>query len=167
MRTISLLLPLSAESIRNLKTGDKLLLSGTIFTARDQAHIRLIELIEQGAPLPFDLAETALFYCGPSPTPPGKISGAIGPTTSARMDKYTPQLLEQGLKVMIGKGGRSPAVETAIRQHGALYVVCVGGASALLTRCVVSRETFLWAELDSEAIYKLVVQDLPCYVSIV
>jgi fumarate hydratase subunit beta len=167
MGTLKLNLPLSPDDIKQLHPGDKILLSGEVLTARDQAHKKLCELIPSGETLPFDLSKSTIFYCGPSPVPPGKITGAIGPTTSARMDKYTPLLLEHGLKVMIGKGERSPEVELAIRSHGALYLVCVGGASALLSKSVVSRETFLWQELDSEAIYNLVLQDLPCYVAIV
>ncbi len=166
MQTLKLQLPIPPDIQSTLKPGDKILLSGTLYTARDIAHARLCELIRQGQPLPLPLADSALFYCGPSPTPPGKISGAIGPTTSARMDRFTPLLLEHGLRVMIGKGPRSAEVANAIRSHGALYLVCVGGTSALLTACVVSRATFLWPELDSEAVYRLVVQDLPCYVAL-
>ena len=167
MRTFHLTLPISEAEKRELRRGDKILLSGTLFTARDQVHAKLVELIRTGEPNPLPFSESALFYCGPSPTPPGKVSGAIGPTTSMRMDKYTRILLENGLKVMIGKGQRSPEIEKAIKEFGALYLVCVGGISAILTRCVVSRETFLWPELDSEAIYRLVVKELHCYVSIV
>ena len=166
MNALSLRLPIPEAERARLRRGDKVLLSGFIFAARDQAHLRLLELLRQGLPLPLPLADSALFYCGPSPTPPGKLSGAIGPTTSARMDPYTLPLLEQGLKVMIGKGERSPEITEAIRRFGALYLVCVGGISAVLTRCVVSRETWLWPELDSEAVYRLVVHDLPCYVAI-
>lgn len=166
MTTHSLLLPIPETERSMLRRGDKVLLSGVLFTARDQAHLRLLEVLRKGEPLTLPLAGSALFYCGPSPTPPGKPSGAIGPTTSARMDPYTLPLLERGLKVMIGKGERSPEISEAIRRYGALYLVCVGGISALLTRCVVSRETWLWPELDSEAVYRLVVHNLPCYVDI-
>lgn len=167
MRVHKLELPLSASSITELKQGDKVLLSGELYTARDQAHARMIDLLARGETLPFDLAKSALFYCGPAPVPPGRISGSIGPTTSCRMDRYTIPLLELGLKVMIGKGERSPEIEMAIRKHGALYLICVGGISALLARSVVSRETILWPELGAEAIHRLVVQEFPCYVAIV
>lgn len=167
MKVHKLNLPLDEKTIRSLKRGDKILLSGEIYTARDLAHTRFLEMIKNKEDITIPFAETALFYCGPSPTPPGRISGAIGPTTSARMDEFTLPLLKQGLKVMIGKGERSPETEAGIRKHKALYLVCVGGASALLTQCVVSRETFLWPSLGAEAVYRLVVQDLPCYVAVV
>lgn len=160
-------LPIDPARLHELKPGGKVLLSGEIYTARDQAHARMIDLLARGEALPFDLGNSALFYCGPAPVPPGRISGAIGPTTSSRMDRYTLTLLERGLKIMIGKGERSAKIATAIRDHGALYLICVGGISALLARCVVSRETFLWPELGAEAVHRLVVRDLPCYVAIV
>jgi fumarate hydratase subunit beta len=163
--SLSLSLPLSQEQIVSLKIGDKVLLSGSLYTMRDVAHTKLTDILQRGEQSPVPLSEGAIFYCGPAPTPPGKITGAIGPTTSARMDKFTPLLLEHGLKVMIGKGERSPEVEAAIREHEALYLVCVGGISALLTRSIVSRETFLWSELGAEAVYRLVAHELPCYVA--
>ncbi|MDP2172328.1 MAG: FumA C-terminus/TtdB family hydratase beta subunit [Candidatus Cloacimonadaceae bacterium] len=160
-------LPFDRHLTDLIKPRDKIYLSGFIYTARDKAHQRLIDIIDKGEPLPFDLSDTAIFYCGPSPTPPGKICGVIGPTTSARMDKYTIPLLEKGLKVMIGKGERSREVQNSIHEHGALYLICVGGAAALLSKCIVSCETFLWAELGTEAVYRMQVLDLPCYVAIV
>lgn len=162
-----LTLPALPAAYSGYKIGDKVLLSGEIYTARDQAHLRLVEMINKAEPLPFDISATAIFYCGPAPVPPGQASGSLGPTTSYRMDPYTIPLLDVGLKVMIGKGERSPEIETAIRQHGALYLVCVGGISALLAQCVVSRETYFWPELGAEAIHRFVVKDLPCYVAIV
>lgn len=167
MKTHRLSLPTPSEAISRLEVGDKVLLSGEVYTARDRAHIRMLEIIGRGESLPFDLEKTAIFYCGPAPTPPGRVSGSIGPTTSSRMDPYTIPLLEKGLKVMIGKGERSSEVESAIRQHHAIYLICVGGISALLAQCVVSRETFLWPELGAEAVYRLVVKNFPCYVAIV
>ncbi|HPB43651.1 MAG TPA: fumarate hydratase C-terminal domain-containing protein, partial [Candidatus Syntrophosphaera sp.] len=116
MKTHRLSLPIPSEAISRLEVGDKILLSGEVYTARDQAHIRMLEIIGRGESLPFDLEKTAIFYCGPAPTPPGRVSGSIGPTTSTRMDPYTIALLEKGLKVMIGKGERSSEVESAIRQ---------------------------------------------------
>lgn len=166
MKIHRLSLPLDPSGLTELKTGDKVLLSGEVHTARDQAHARFMDLLNSGEPFPFDLSKTALFYCGPAPVPPGRTSGSLGPTTSYRMDRYTIPLLERGLKVMIGKGERSPEVTAAIKEHGALYLVSVGGISALLARCVVSRETLLWPELGAEAVYKLVLQNLPCYVAL-
>lgn len=167
MRVRKLSLPFSSEIISSLIQGDKILLDGTLYTARDLAHSRLVELMRAGQTSPIPLDEGALFYCGPSPVPPGKVCGAIGPTTSARMDRFTSFLLENGLKVIIGKGDRSPEVCHVIRKHGAVYLVATGGISALLSRRVVSRETFLWPELGAEAVYRYVVQDFPCYVAIV
>lgn len=166
MKTLKLKLPLTPQIIAQLQVKDKILLSGVLYSARDQAHARLCELLRSGQESPLPLSESAIFYCGPTPTPPGRLFGVIGPTTSARMDKYTPLLLEHGLKVMIGKGERSPEVEAAIRRQGAVYLLCVGGIAALLSRCVVSAELFLWPELGAEAVYRLEVQDLPCYVAI-
>ncbi|MCK9310209.1 MAG: FumA C-terminus/TtdB family hydratase beta subunit [Candidatus Cloacimonetes bacterium] len=160
-------LPLLQSDIEMLSAGDKVYLSGEVFTARDVVHARLETLIQNDQSLPFNLATACIFYCGPSPTPAGKICGAIGPTTSARMDKYTPLLLEHGLRVMIGKGNRSEEVKQAIIDYGAVYFVCIGGASALLSQSVVSRETFMWDDLGAEAIHRLIVRDLPAYVAIV
>jgi fumarate hydratase subunit beta len=166
MKTHKFTLPLSPNSIRLLSPGDKVLLSGTLYTARDKAHRRLVDLIRQGKPLPFKLPETAIFYCGPSPIPPGKVCGAIGPTTSSRMDAYTPILLEHGLRIMIGKGERSPEAQAAIKQHSALYLVATGGVAAYLSTHVTKFELFLWPELGAEAIYKMEVADFPCYVAL-
>ncbi len=162
-----LTLPLDSETLHSLRQGENYLLSGEIFTARDQAHKRMISLLEAGNSLPLDLRTAAIFYCGPSPTPSGKICGSVGPTTSSRMDPYTPQLLEQGLRVMIGKGERSASVQESIRKHGAVYFVCSGGVAALLSRCIVSCETYLWPELGAEAVYRLVVKDFPVYCALI
>ncbi len=161
---LNLNLPLAREDIAKLNTGDKVLLFGELFTARDKAHARLCAMIAESESLPFDLAGICLFYCGPSPAPQGNICGAIGPTTSARMDAFTPLLLEHGLRCMIGKGDRSSVVCDAIRSHKAVYFAATGGISALLSQSVVSCETFIWGELGTEAIYRLVVKDFPCYV---
>ena len=144
---------------------DKVLLTGVIFTARDMAHKRLCAMIEHGEPLPIELSESVIYYCGPSPTPPGKICGAIGPTTSQRMDKYTPLLIQNGLRVMIGKGERNDMVLDSIHQNRAVYLVTIGGAAALLSRHVLACELFYWEDLGAEAIYRLEVKDLPCYVA--
>lgn len=165
--TYRLKLPLQAEDIAKLKVGDKVLLSGVMYTARDQAHQRMLECLERGEDLPFVPRETCLFYCGPSPTPPGKVCGAIGPTTSARMDPATLVLLDHGFVVMIGKGERGKAVTKKIKERGAVYFVCGGGISALLSRQVVSCETYAWPDLGPEAVFRLEVKDFPVYVAIV
>lgn len=164
MTTHKISLPFLSPSSLPLQIGDKVLLSGTLYTARDQAHKKLCQIIESGQPLPLDLSTAAIFYCGPSPAPKGKLCGAIGPTTSARMDPFTPLLLDHGLKVMLGKGDRSPEVTQSIKAHGAIYLVAVGGISALLSQHVTAFSLFLWPELGAEAIYKMEVRDLPCYV---
>jgi len=157
-------LPLCPADISQLNISDKVLLSGCLFTARDAAHKRMVEIIQRGEKLPLDLAETTLFYCGPSPSRPGNVCGAIGPTTSSRMDVYTPILIQNGLRVMIGKGERSLEVQKAIMDFGAVYFIMSGGISAYLSQHIVSCETFLWQELGPEAIYKLWVKDIPVYV---
>lgn len=156
-------LPLTPEDIAKIRQGDKVLLSGELFTARDAAHKRLMDCIAEGEELPFDLSKIALFYCGPSPAKEGKTCGAVGPTTSSRMDAYTPALLKEGLKVMIGKGDRSKKVMEAIRASGAIYLSAVGGISAVLSSTIVSCETFLWEDLGAEAIFRFLVKDFPCY----
>ena len=159
-------LPLCPADIRQLNISDKVLLTGCLFTARDAAHKRMVEIIQRGEKLPLDLAETTLFYCGPSPARPGNICGAIGPTSSSRMDVYTPILIQNGLRVMIGKGERSLEVQKAIRDFGAVYFIMPGGISAYLSQHIISCETFLWQELGPEAIYKLWVKEIPVFVGI-
>ena len=167
MNIHNLHLPLGEAEISSLRVGDKVLLTGEMITARDAAHKKILAALNAGEELPFDLSRTALFYCGPSPAPAGKVCGAIGPTTSSRMDKWTPALLAAGLRVMIGKGERDEIVNSAIRKYGALYLVAVGGASAILASKVVSCETLAWPELGTEAVYKLQVVNFPVYVSYV
>lgn len=159
-------LPLCPADISPLKISDKVLLTGCLFTARDAAHKRMVEIIQRGEKLPLDLAETTLFYCGPSPARPGNICGAIGPTSSSRMDVYTPILIQNGLRVMIGKGERSREVQRAIMDFGAVYFIMTGGISAYLSQHIISCETFLWQELGPEAIYKLWVKEIPVFVGI-
>lgn len=166
MKAHQIKLPLQADDTHLLHPGDKVLLSGTLYTARDQAHKRLVEYLQAGRELPFILREAAIFYAGPSPARPGQICGAIGPTTSGRMDAYTPTLLEHGVRVLIGKGSRSPEVIASLRKHHALYLVAVGGAAALLSQCVTAMELIAWEDLGAEAIYRLEVKDFPCYVCI-
>jgi len=167
MKVINIALPLSNDTLSMLKAGDKVLLSGVLYTARDAAHQRLIELLDCGKPLPIELNQAAILYAGPTPAKPGAVCGAIGPTTSARMDKFTPRLLENGVKVLIGKGERSAEAQNAIRQHQAVYLVAVGGAAALLSKCVQSCEVVAFVDLGAEAVYRLEVQDFPCYVSVI
>ncbi len=164
MKTHRIKLPISPADYQNLRPLDKVLISGTLYTARDKAHKRLYSILEANEALPFELDSAAIYYCGPSPAAPDRICGAIGPTTSQRMDIYTPRLLERGLKLMIGKGERSEAVKTAIKAHQAVYLVAIGGAAALLAQFVQKCEIFCWPELGAEAIYKLEVSDFPCYV---
>mgnify|MGYP002373528109 FL=1 len=159
-------LPLCPADISQLNISDKVLLTGCLFTARDAAHKRMVEIIQRGEKLPLDLAETTLFYCGPSPARPGNVCGAIGPTTSSRMDVYTPILIQNGLRVMIGKGERSLEVQKAIMDFGAVYFIMSGGISAYLSQHIISCETFLWQELGPEAIYKLWVKEIPVFVGI-
>lgn len=159
-------LPMSAETIASLKAGDKILLSGTIYAARDAAHKRFIEALDRGEELPIDLSTSLIYYMGPSPTRPGDIIGACGPTTSARMDKYTPRLIAEGLRVMMGKGDRSSAVVDAIKQHGAVYLITIGGAGALLSLRVTNSETVAYADLGAEAVLKLEVEHFPAVVAV-
>lgn len=159
MRNIKL--PLTAETIKSLRAGDTVLLSGEMFTARDAAHKKLIELLDCGKPLPFDMGGAAIYYTGPTP----RLDSA-GPTTSARMDGYTPCLLEKGLAGMIGKGERSEAVREAIKKHKAVYFAAVGGAGAYYADCITSSAVIAFPELGSEAVYILTVKDFPLIVAI-
>ena len=156
--------PLSDGVVEKLKAGDKVLLSGAIYTARDAAHKRFIDTLGAGGSLPFEIGGQVIYYCGPSPALPGRVIGAAGPTTSGRMDAYTPTLLALGLKGMIGKGKRSQAVKDAIVKHKAIYFGATGGAGALLSKAVVSYELVAYEELGPEAVVRLVVKDLPLFV---
>ncbi len=158
--------PLSAEKTKDLKMGDFVLLSGTIYTARDAAHARLVKLIEEGKDLPFELNEATIYYVGPTPAKPGQVIGSCGPTTSYRMDAYTPLLISMGLRGMIGKGKRSSEVINAMKEHGAVYLAGIGGAAALTADCVVSQELICYEDLGSEAIRKLEVKNMPLIVAI-
>ena len=160
----SITLPLSGDVRSMLKPHELVLLSGIIYSARDMAHARLAALIKEGKPLPIPLEGQAIYYMGPSPTPPGKVAGSAGPTTSSRMDKNTPILLEKGLKVMIGKGARSEAVQKAIAMHGAVYLGAIGGAGAYLSQCITSMKCVAFEDLGPEAIYELTVKDFPAFV---
>ncbi|MBQ3461315.1 MAG: fumarate hydratase C-terminal domain-containing protein [Solobacterium sp.] len=161
-----LTLPLSMEERRGLRAGEGVLLSGTVYTARDAAHKRLHEMILNGEELPFDLHEACIYYVGPTPATQGRPIGSAGPTTSSRMDPYTPELIHHGLRYMIGKGRRSEEVKEAIRQYDAIYFVTVGGAGALLSHCVKKRRMVAFEDLLAEAVTELYVEDFPCYVGI-
>jgi fumarate hydratase subunit beta len=156
--------PLEDKVIEGLKAGEKVFLSGYVFTARDAAHKRFIDTLNEGGKLPFDLTDQVIYYCGPSPAPPGRVIGACGPTTSSRMDAYSPKLISLGLKGMIGKGKRSQAVKDAIKEFKAVYFGATGGAGALLSKSVVSSETIAYEDLGPEAVVKLEVQDMPLFV---
>jgi len=163
-RTIELSTPLSDQDVENLEIGDTVLVNGIIYTARDAAHKRLIDLLEAGQPLPVDLKGQIMFYVGPSPARPGRVIGAAGPTTSYRMDPYAPQLLELGLKAMIGKGKRSPEVIAAMKAHKAVYLGAIGGAGALISQSIKAAEIIAYEDLGPEAIRRLVVENLPTIV---
>lgn len=159
-------LPLDDAMIAELRAGDSVLLSGTIYTARDSAHRRMVELLDQGEPLPFDINGQTVYYMGPSPAVPGKVIGAAGPTTSGRMDFFTPKLLEAGLKGMIGKGMRSDSVKEAMKRYGAVYFAATGGAGALISKSIKKAEVIAWEDLGTEAVRRLEVENLPVTVAI-
>ena len=157
--------PLTEEVIRKLKAGDTVRLTGVVYTARDAAHKRLVELVESGKKLPMPLEGQVIYYVGPAPTPPGKAIGSAGPTTSYRMDPYSPALIEQGLRGMIGKGERSEPVVDAMAEHGAVYFAATGGAAALISKSITSAEVIAYEDLGAEAIRKLEVKDFPLIVA--
>lgn len=162
MKTHNLTTPITDDDLANLKIGDQVLMSGVIYTGRDAAHKRLVDLIDQGKELPIDLKGQVIYYVGPAPAKPGQVIGSAGPTTSYRMDAYAPILIAQkGLKGMIGKGLRNQDVKDAIKAHKAVYLGATGGAGALLAKCIKSSEIIAYSELGPEAIRKLTVQDLP------
>lgn len=164
METRKIKTPLTEEIITSLHAGDMVLLSGEVYTARDVAHRRLYESLLKGEKLPIDLSQAVLFYAAPSPTPPKKVIGSIGPTTSYRMDSFTPKLIENGLRAMIGKGNRSAEVVDAIKQHKAVYFGAIGGIAALMSQCVKKVEMIAYEDLGPEAIRKLAVTDFPLVV---
>jgi fumarate hydratase subunit beta len=158
--------PLTESVVSGLKSGESVLLTGVIYTARDAAHRRFCDLLDRGETLPIDLSGQILFYAGPVPARPGKVIGSIGPTSSYRMDPFTPKLLEQGLKGMIGKGNRSDAVVRAIQHHKAVYLASVGGTAALSARCVKTAEIIAFEDLGPEAVYRLEVREFPLVVAV-
>ena len=157
--------PLDSDAVRRFRVGDRVLISGVVYTARDAAHQRLFELIQMGEGLPIDLSGQIIYYTGPTPARPDQIIGSAGPTTAGRMDDYTPALLEAGLKGMIGKGMRSREVVEAIRRHAAVYFAALGGAGALLARRIKAADVVAYEDLGPEAIMRLVVEDFPAIVA--
>ena len=158
--------PIPEETLASLRASEQVLLSGVIYTARDAAHARLCAALDAGEPLPVELRGQTVFYAGPTPAPPGKPVGSIGPTTSVRMDPYTPPLLACGLRAIIGKGDRSEAVVEALRENGAVYFTAIGGCAAYMARCVESREVVCYDDLGAESVKRLVVRDMPLTVAI-
>ena len=158
--------PISAEDVNTLKVGDRVLLSGVIFTGRDAAHKRMVEMLENGESLPFDINGQIIYYTGPCPAPPGHVIGSAGPTTSTRMDAYSPRLIEEGLRFMIGKGSRNKNVTEAICNHSGLYFSAIGGAGALMSFCVKDAALIAFDDLGTEAVYKLTVHDMPLIVAV-
>ena len=158
--------PLSREQARQLKSGDSVLLSGVIYTARDAAHKRLCELVEQGKELPLDVKDSVIYFVGPTPARPGQAIGSAGPTTAYRMDAYSPTMIAQGQTGMIGKGKRNAEVVAAMKEHGAVYFGAIGGCGALLSKCIKKAEVVAYDDLGAEAIRRLEVEDFPVIVII-
>ena len=157
-------LPLADDTLKSLKAGDNILLSGVMYVARDAAHKRMREALDKGESLPFDIKGQTIYYMGPSPAPPGKVIGSAGPTTAGRMDIYTPRLIEQGLKGMVGKGVRSQPVKDAIVKFKAVYFGAVGGAGAIISRSIRQAEVVAYDDLGAEAVRKIEVADFPAVV---
>lgn len=156
--------PLKKDSLKGLKAGEWVSITGVLYTARDQTHRRIVELMEKGETLPVDLTGAILYYVGPTPTPPGRICGAVGPTTSYRMDAYTHKILELGISALMGKGKRSSLTKEALKKHGAIYLATLGGAGAYLSEKVKAMELVAFADLGPEALYKMEVEEFPAIV---
>ena len=164
--SISVKVPLSRDEARKLRAGDSCLISGVIYAARDAAHKRLCELIKEGKELPLDMKDSIIYFVGPTPAKPGVAIGSAGPTTSYRMDAYSPSLIEMGQTGMIGKGKRGPEVIEAMKKHGAVYFGAIGGCGALLSKCIKKAEVIAYEDLGAEAIRRLEVEDFPAIVII-
>ena len=158
--------PLTQEKVKDLKAGDKVLISGVIYTGRDAAHKKIVEAMDQGADLPFEMKDQIIYFVGPTPAKEGQVIGSAGPTTSGRMDAYSPKLIAEGLTGMIGKGLRSSEVIEAMKQYGAVYFGAIGGAGALIAKHIVKAEVIAYPELGPEAVRRLVVNDFPAIVII-
>lgn len=165
MSTIKLQTPLGESVVSGLRAGDVVSISGTIYTGRDMAHKRLCQMLDNGQDLPFDLEGAVIYFVGPTPARPGRIIGAAGPTTSSRMDAFSPKLIAKGLKGMIGKGYRSDEVRATLKEHRAVHFATIGGAGALLSKCIVSAEVIAFEDLGTEAVRKLGVVDFPAVVA--
>ena len=163
---VSIKTPLTREDALKLRAGDSCLISGVIYTARDAAHKRLCELVAQGKELPLDIKDSIIYFVGPTPAKPGQAIGSAGPTTSYRMDAYSPTLIELGQTGMIGKGKRGPEVIDAMKKHGAVYFGAIGGCGALLSKCIKKAEVIAYDDLGAEAIRRLEVEDFPAIVII-
>ncbi len=163
---VRITVPMSREEARKLRSGDSCLLSGIIYTARDAAHKRLCEALAQGRELPFDLRDACIYYVGPTPTKPGQVIGSAGPTTSYRMDAYSPALIARGQTGMIGKGRRGAEVVAAMKEHGAVYFGAIGGCGALLSKCIRKSEVIAYDDLGAEAIRRMEVEEFPVTVII-
>jgi len=162
--TKKVILPLTDDTLQDLKAGDNVLLTGVMYVARDAAHKRIVEALDGGKPLPFDIKGQTIYFMGPSPAKPGQQIGSAGPTTSGRMDSYSPRLIAEGLKGMIGKGMRSQAVKDAMKQYKAVYFAAIGGAGALISKSIKKSEVIAYEELGAEAIRRLEVEDFPATV---
>jgi fumarate hydratase subunit beta len=158
-------IPLEDSTTTSLRAGDRVLITGQVFTARDQAHRRLIELLDEGKPLPIDINGSLIYYVGPTPARPGRVIGAAGPTTSSRMDRFSPALYAAGLKATIGKGSRSPKVIQALKKHKAVHLAATGGAAALLSKHITACQIVAYTELGTEAIRKLYFEEFPAVVA--
>jgi len=164
--TVAVNTPFTRQKARELKAGDRVLISGTIYAARDAAHQRIYNIIEQGKPLPFPLEGQIIYYVGPTPAPPGKIIGSAGPTTAYRMDDFTPVLLKMGITATIGKGKRGDKVIQAMKQYTAVYLAALGGGGAILHKCIKAVQTIAFEDLGTEALRKLEVENFPAVVAI-
>lgn len=156
--------PFDPEVIERLKAGDQVLITGTLYVARDAAHKRMVEALDKGQRLPFDINGQTIYYMGPSPAKPGQVIGAAGPTTSGRMDAYAPRLMQAGLRAMIGKGLRSPEVKEAMKKHKAVYLAAIGGAGALISKSIKKAEIVAYEDLGAEALRRIEVEDFPATV---
>jgi fumarate hydratase subunit beta len=157
--------PLTDEVVESLKIGDEVLITGEIYTARDAAHKKMVELLDKGEKLPFDVRGQLIYFAGPTPTKPGKVIGSVGPTTSTRMNAYSPRVIEVGLKGMIGKGEMGPEVAAKLKEKKAVYLAATGGAAALIAKSIIGNETIAYEELGAEAIRRLKVKDFPAIVA--
>ena len=157
-------LPLNNESIKGLKAGDNVWLTGMMYVARDAAHKRIVEALDRGERLPFDIKGQTIYYMGPTPAKPGQVIGSAGPTTSGRMDAYSPRLIAEGLKGMVGKGMRTPAVKEAMKKYKAVYLAAIGGTGALISKTIKKSEIIAYEELGAEAVLRLEVKDFPATV---